>query len=231
MVMGGHVVNPGDAPFAVALRANVDVQAFSSGVIVRPDWVMTASHSVHDGGQLRPIEWYCVWTGTKGPSGKRVIDGRPYQIKRVVTAPKWDVALLQLTQNVELPGLPIALDPTRIVLDTDAWIAGWGYRTTVMRNLPLNLRYIAVRTSYACSDDDYLCTPGVFTGKLERPGGGALPGDSGGPLYVYDGAKPPALIGIVSGLDTVEKRAKPTPDARLSTRISAVYSWARQYIG
>lgn len=233
MVMGGILATPGDASFTVALRQNVDQQAFSSGIIVGSDLIMTARHSVVDpNGTLIPFANYRIWTGTKGPYAKRQIDGRPYAIKTWFDSVRWDVALLQLTEAIEPPAVAIALNPARILLDTNAWLAGWGFTDAQQTKLPLNLQKLGVATSYACSDDDFLCTPGIFgTPRLEPPGAGSLPGDSGGPLYTNVGGTP-LLIGVISGNDIEGKRAPPhTANARLHTRVSAIYNWAHPYIG
>jgi|FEC22Drversion2_1045045.scaffolds.fasta_scaffold00901_6 Trypsin len=232
MVMGGSLVTPGDASFVVALRMNVDQQAFSSGSIVGAKWIMTARHSLFYGdGSFIPFANYKIWTGTKGPYAKRQIDGKGYTIKNWADSVKWDVVLLELNEPIEAPAAPIALDPTKILVDTTAWVAGWGFTSPLHQRLPYNLQKIKVTTSYACSTDDFLCTPGVFgTPRLEPPGGGSLSGDSGGPLYT-DGPNP-SLIGVISGNDIEGKKPPPhTKDARVHTRVSAVYNWARQYIG
>ena len=233
MVMGGSLVTKGDAPFTVALRMNVDRQAFSSGIIVGATWIMTARHSLFDGtGTFIPFANYSIWTGTKGPYGKRQIDGRAYTIGEWKDSVKWDVALLKLNEPIQPPATPITLNPARIISNTNAWLAGWGFLTPQYTRLPLNLQKISVTTSFACSDDDFLCTPAIYGApRLEPPGGGSLPGDSGGPLYTMDGGTP-SLIGVISGNDIPGKRPPPhTTDARLHTRVSAIYSWAQQYIG
>lgn len=247
-IIGGFPSADGDWPWMTAILKRNVIDPFSAqfcgGSLIRPSWVLTAAHCVHDElGNLRSPSSLDVMVGEIDllSGGKRI------PVVRIIPYPDYrsgavydDIALLQLAtpapqQPVRLPGLTFLAQYQVPVVPVGAIATamGWGTTSATISNYP-NLLYevdLPVVDKNTCQQaytglvtlkDTQLCAGFVEGGK------DACQGDSGGPLVSQSPAtgNKVAQIGITSFGNGCAQ-----PDTYgVYTRVSSYSTWITQNV-
>jgi len=199
--------NPWQVALLHAADNNNERAQFCGGVIIEPEWILTAAHCVDKGTRATQIHVFSGSSMLKDEHGKRT------ETERIFVHPSWnpkthdsDVALIKTTSaNVGRP-IAIANDMAGPGTGAPVWISGWGLvdkvhikPTPVLHGAEVNV----VDWTICNSGHSYpnALTPNMFcAGIVDTKGGGgtdSCKGDSGGPAslgQVSDGR----LVGLVS---------------------------------
>jgi len=214
-IIGGTEAEQGQFPWMSCLYL-FEEEAVCGGVLVHPEWVLTAAHCVFTEDlellsfRFNSIDAY----GELNPQG-----GAERNISEVHIHPEYDfgdlvgqhvdLALFRLSEpvtDITPINLPIGLDPSELY-QTNALVnvAGWGLVVENDTNInPDTLQWVTsnVYDFVLCETalgnsitDDFFCI-GYTEGQAPS---GAATGDSGGPAWVYDSEDNAILTGIVHG--------------------------------
>jgi secreted trypsin-like serine protease len=213
-VVGGHVADPADWPFAGALQVKLrHRRVLECGAsVISPRYAIIAAHCAVGVDPRR----FSLVIGRSNL--RRRGQGAEVQIKRSKLDPHYgppnfrnDVAILELKRTVSVT--PVAL-PTRrqdealTTPGSPLQVAGWGgtwpngshpaKRLQTMTETAL--RPSRCRRAYGWSfrDETSICAHGPKRPPPERGRAGSCYGDSGGPLVAAT-ADGPVLVGAVSG--------------------------------
>ena len=227
-IVGGEEAQPGAWPWQIGLSYDGDF--FCGGVLIDPDWVLTAKHC---------IEW-------GDPSGFQVTLGdhnrdqeedteQVIDVAEIIPHPSADLALLRLASTAQLTDrvqtIALATAPFDNGLSepgVSATITGWGYTTeggevsSVLRqaSVPIVSNAICNEAYYGGIGDGELCA-GFAEGGVDTCGG-----DSGGPLVVSDGQGGWKLAGVTSWGDGCAR-----PDAYgVYVRVASYAMWVSAYV-
>ncbi|XP_050329917.1 serine protease SP24D-like [Bactrocera neohumeralis] len=189
-ILNGQVAAPGQFPYQVSVRLNWE--HICGGVLVSPNFVLTAAHCVYNISQT----FLSVQAGTLS----RTAGGQSRPVCHVIVYPQYDfdndIALLQLETPFDLS---YYIQPIRVA-DWDAppgesvIISGWG---RISEGSPLSTKLLYSRALTTESNDycvgaDGLANPAILC--LTTPqGNGFCGGDDGGPVVYRN-----VLIGIAS---------------------------------
>ncbi|KAI8873674.1 trypsin-like serine protease [Ramicandelaber brevisporus] len=218
-IVNGQVVAAGEAPFTVRVSTWFSL---CTGVLIRPNVVLTAGHCVETiFGGIGPGWYFTVYAGSTSASG-----GTKYSVSKVTRHPdyntddlKGDIALLTLSSSV--PNSSNA-SPIKIYTGQNAEsdvVTAVGFGVDQNGNTPSQLmkadlkvgptaECITGNTNYTTPNDIWVCTKYTLTNTA------VCNGDSGGPLVrpVSSGGSGPhgwALVGTTS-FGNVEKCNDPT---------------------
>jgi len=185
------IVNGSNAPsckwiWQVGLFQPGSSNSFCGGSIISDRWVVTAKHCVETWGRYDVI-------GGSITNGQ----GQRRSSKRVITHPREDIALIELSQGFALDScLSAAALPSRAIASgAECWITGWG-RLSNGGGTPRTLQQASTRVvsksqcqremggGWSVWDND-VCVLGQYQGRPTS----ACNGDSGGPLVCQVGGR------------------------------------------
>jgi hypothetical protein len=124
-IIGGDVINIEDAPWQVALFNGNSVRVWCGGIIIHPEFILTARHCIDDLGEdgLRNLNIH---------AGIRCVDDRNndtrlrFNTGSIIRHPNYDIVLIRLST-------PIIFDDTRQPIGLasppsmgDVSTSGWG---------------------------------------------------------------------------------------------------------
>jgi secreted trypsin-like serine protease len=178
------------------------------GVLLKPDWVATSAHCA----QQLPVSKYLVVTGDVNRDIPEPLEQRT-TVDYIATNPNYfnttpgsaaayfnDIALLHLTKSVtKIQPASIAWGP----FGTGSWarIAGYGVETWGSNTTSKRLKY-ADMTIQNPNSSPYCGAMNIICAGSSTAAGCA--GDSGSPLYVFEGFGP-AAVGVL-GLSSCNNR-------------------------
>lgn len=226
-IVGGKDASFQEFPFLVSLQTKRGFH-FCGGSLIKPNWVLTASHCVSDGGKFKVVAGL---HNLKDRRGSEIL-----QVKRVIMHPQYDpqttdydYALVELLTPSRFP--PVAMNDTDFKIPPEeqavmATIAGWGdlaeggASPSILQKAEVPLvDEVTCNASYAGQISDRMMCAGFSAGGKD-----SCTGDSGGPLTVADPAGHLKLVGIVSWGDGCALPKK----FGIYSKVSTAYSWIIQ---
>ena len=156
-------------------RAAVSILPDGSGVLIAPEWVLTAAH---------------VGRGVRDRSPKIEIDGRRIAVKRVLIHPEWadmaahDIALLELAEPVR------DVRPARLYADSDevgrivTFVGRGDFGTGLTGPQSMDRKKRGATNRVEDADADWLYFTFDEPPKATKLEGVSGPGDSGGPALL-----------------------------------------------
>jgi len=231
-IIGGDASTEGSWPATVAFLSD---NQFCGGTLVDRRWVVTGAHCLYDSsGKLIPVEKMRILAGSvrlDSPDLQEILvtNAFPHPTYSLLGL-DYDIALLELATEAQLPAEPIDLNPVTPSVGTDATVVGWGVTDVTSSTVVTNLREVILpivsnETCNAPESYNGMITDNMLCAGFADGGADACFGDSGGPLMVYtDGAW--KLTGVVSfGQECA------LPDKYgVYMRITSFQNWIRSYI-
>lgn len=242
-IINGHGASEGEWPWMVTIfpaggtPANPSTGHFCGGVLIAPQYVVTAAHCVSSSeGYPEDIEVVVGRTRLSSSAGSRSL------VQSIVVHPNFDnfllrndIALLKLTAPVpqQPVDLVVAGDEALWSAGTNATIIGWGQTNPIYPILPdlLQEAVIPIQSDATCQEDLGLLfdsSAHLCAGVLSSPGSGdgvdACYGDSGSPLLVPDG-----LGWKLAGLTSWGFECASSSTYGVYTRVASYSSWVYSF--
>lgn len=222
-IIGGYPVNISERPFQAGILVGDKI---GGGIIIAPQWILTAAHLVINGNNAVSPSSVQVYTGnTSMLSGtlsfaSQIIVHPSYSRNSDGTA-NYDVALIKLNSPLSLGSncQPVTITDVSYYYNTSAVISGWGRRSTASGSSSPEQLYAANVTIQ--SSDGSLLTVSP-SGNMEYSG------DSGGPLTINDPVIGPLLVGIASSASSA---SNPTLYPTHYANVGYVQKWIASSIG
>ncbi|MDR0333278.1 MAG: trypsin-like serine protease [Dysgonamonadaceae bacterium] len=234
-VTGGDTINISKVPWQAAVLLLGSQTC--GGVIIAPNFILTAKHCIRNNGQLYPPSIVRVRVGV---TCRQDPNSSMFDVVRIIPHPDpdVDVALLQLSSNIPFDNTkqPIDLPSSSSYnnVGTRVNISGWG-RTQQGQGMPTAQCLHAVDLHIISNDaggnalwidlfDHEIAATG--TGSIRQ---GGCHGDSGGPLTTLSTSGKPVLIGITSfGRTDCVGTNQNSPS--IFTRVSSIVDWIVPHI-
>jgi trypsin len=203
-IVGGVAAQKGELPFQVSLQSSSGSH-FCGGSLIKPNWVLTASHCVQDPTGMKIV------VGLHDQSNKK--DTETFTAKKIVAHPQfndqtldYDYALIQLSGDSTYR--PIDLNKVEIAVPEGAdqfmvWTSGWGTTSEGSYTLPKILQKVEIplvskATCNAAEVYNGDITDRMICAGLAKGGKDSCQGDSGGPLFTKQASGDFTLVGVVS---------------------------------
>lgn len=211
-IIDGTVANKGDWPFMTALVSegkNAMSGQFCGASFIGGRYVLTAAHCVYDlDSQALDVVIGVHNLNNEATEGKRVAVREIYTHKNYPLTNGYDIAILELAEEVDAPAVTLANSALRNSLapGESLTVMGWGNQSTIGRVFPTQLYQVNVplvsqatcrsagdanAAGYAAIGDDAFCAGFAVGGK------DSCQGDSGGPIVVEENGEYQQL-GVVS---------------------------------
>ncbi|XP_065349068.1 brachyurin-like [Cloeon dipterum] len=205
-IIGGQTAAEGQFPYQAGIF--IDVTRFCGGVLISPNYVLTAAHCIHN------AESFEIHLGAEERNNLNevglVVDFTTDKIVHEnfdLKGNKFDIALIKLTSTVNQPNIkPIelpSLSEANVTLSgLVGRLSGWGTYDDVVP-IPSNyLKYVDVPiiSNVECEDTygaDLITECSICAGTMFGTVG-FCSGDTGGPMAIENDALEWKLIGIAS---------------------------------
>ncbi|MGI5504795.1 S1 family peptidase [Lentzea sp. JNUCC 0626] len=168
MIIGGG--NASNFPYAARLFVNGRENC--SATKIAPRWILTAEHCVASSGT------YTFRAGSLDQtSGGQLVTGT-----RIIKHPSADLALVQVSTNMNAPFSPLAGSSDGVATGQTVQLYGWGATCTNQPEINCQSRYLKVANTRVTNPNgtDYRGGRAI---SVQRIDGIAAGGDSGGPMF------------------------------------------------
>ncbi|XP_026989276.1 transmembrane protease serine 6 [Tachysurus fulvidraco] len=234
-VVGGVNATEGEWPWQASLQ--ISGQHICGGVLISPQWVVSAAHCFNDDRLYSPSVWTVyvgklrLRTSTQTEEALRVthIHLHQYYDDEIHD---YDLALLRLERPISAGtlALPACLPEPTHQLEPGllCWVTGWGALregggiSDILQKVGVHL----VSEEACVRSYGYIITPRMLCAGYRRGGKDACQGDSGGPLVCQETSSRWFLAGVVSwgrGCGRADYYG-------VYTRITKLSSWIKQLI-
>lgn len=211
---------------------------FCGGTLIAEEWVLTAAHCTFD-LDLSPfapadLDVVVGSRSLENGSGTRVAIDRIIR-HRDFDFPTYhnDIALLHLTEAVDLPTLALPTGETALVDETiTAKVMGWGLTEAGMGATTLQQAELPIVAQETCAafyaNQHYTVADSMLCAGYQAGGVDACSGDSGGPLVVWDAE---TLTWVQAGVVSAGAGCAEPGYFGLYTRVSSYTTWIAEIIG